>query len=141
MIRFLIGICVLLFVACQSGEPDPKMKLAFEEHEAALQVYDSLSDMLSNIQVDSLTAEDQQKLAQLQEASAQWEANLVEVPGFEHEGHDHDHGHSHDHSHDHAKNSLSDLPPAEMLELQQALKQEVQRLLDEARQLAASSSQ
>ncbi len=68
---------------------------------------------------------------------------MVEVPGFEHDhNHDHDHGHDHDHdhSHDHSNDNLSDLPPAEMLELQQALKKEAQRLLGEARELAAKSA-
>lgn len=145
MIRWILGISIILFVACQGGEPDPKMKLAFEEHEAGLQVYDSLKNVLSSIQVDSLVAEDQTKLAELQEASTQWEASVVEVPGFEHthhHDHDHDHGHDHDHdhSHDHSNDNLSDLPPTEMLELQQALKKEAQRLLGEARQLAAKSA-
>ncbi|MEM8899018.1 MAG: hypothetical protein AAGC85_12965, partial [Bacteroidota bacterium] len=100
MTRFLIGIFALLFAACQSSEPDPQMKLAFEEHEAGLLVFDSLKNVLSSIQADSLLAEDQQKLVDLQEASTQWEASVVEIPGFEH-AHDHDHEHGHDHDHDH----------------------------------------
>lgn len=143
MIRWILGISMILFAACQSSEPDPQLKLAFEEHEAGLLVYDSLKNVLSSIQADSLLAEDQQKLVDLQEASTQWEASVVEIPGFEHaHDHDHEHGHDHDHdhSHDHSNDNLSDLPPAEMLELQQALKQEAQRLLGEARQLAAKSA-
>ncbi|MCI4669474.1 MAG: hypothetical protein MRZ79_15170 [Bacteroidia bacterium] len=132
------AVLLCLFIACKSGEPDPQLKQAFELHEIAIQKHDSLENELTALDPQSLSAEGQQKLTELKKASTNWEESVVEVPGFEHEheeGHDHE-GHDHDHHHDHASTNLKDLPPSEILKLQQALVDEAQRLLDEFRQLA-----
>lgn len=57
------------------------------------------------------------RLAAADSAVRNWPAQLVEVPGFE-DPHDHT---GHDHAHDHTHDPLSDLPPAEMLALQEVL--------------------
>ncbi|MEO0580830.1 MAG: hypothetical protein AAF135_01290 [Bacteroidota bacterium] len=129
--RYFIGIVLCLLIGCQSSKPDPKMARAFELHKEALQIYDALTDALDKLDPQSMTPENQQLLGTIKEASDQWHDNLVEVPGFEHEE-----GHDHDHDHDHGDDALKDLPPGEMLELQQAILDEVQRLLKETRQLA-----
>ncbi|MEM6768145.1 MAG: hypothetical protein AAF824_06200 [Bacteroidota bacterium] len=141
MLRYLTGIsiCIWVFVACQSSEPAPELKQAFEVHEMALITFDSLTSELDALQALELAPEGQQTLAEIKEASTQWEEGLVEVPGFEHAGHDH--AHDHDHSHDHGNEELKDLPPAEMLELQEAMGAEVKRLLKETRTLAAQATQ
>ncbi len=145
MNRYLIIITLLLLISCQKGDPDPKLKQAFDLHEMAVQKYDSLKLELNSLKAQTLTEEEAKKLKQLEETSSAWESSLVEVPGFEHD-HEEGHGDSHDHDHDHhhhdqAAEDLKDLPPAEMLKLQQALLDEVQKLLHESRQLAAKDAQ
>ena len=135
MTRYLLGMTLLLLIGCQNAEPDPKMKQAFELHTIALQTYDSLQGELKAIDAQSLTTEGQQALAKIQETSTTWHDNLAEVPGFEHEE-----GHDHDHDHDHGDDVLKDLPPQEMLELQQALLEEIQGLLLQTRQLATADT-
>ncbi|MEL6675556.1 MAG: hypothetical protein AAFR61_25335 [Bacteroidota bacterium] len=136
MLRYVLGISLMVLVACQNNEKDPHLEDAFKVHQMALKVRDSVEMELKAIPLDSLTGEQQQMVKQLEEAVHQWEDQLVEVPGFEHaEGHDH----NHDHDHDHAKEELMEnLPPLEILKLQEALAQEVQGLLQQARQLAGS---
>lgn len=123
-------------MSCQtSEEPDPQLKRAFEVHEMALEVQDSLQIELQALANRPLPPEQQQALVDIQDTHAQWKELLVEVPGFEHaEGHDHDHDHSH--GHDATTEVLQSLPPEEILKIQEALLQEVQRLLDEAHRLS-----
>lgn len=135
MIRYLVTCGLSLLIACQNNEPDPQLAEAFEAHQLALKTLDSLDQTLETLQSQPLSDEQQEELARIQEAHEQWESHLVEVPGYAHaEGHDH----AHDHHHDHAmEEMMKDAPPSEILKIQQALLQEVQRLLDEARQLLA----
>lgn len=133
MTRYLLGISLLFLMACHSHEHDPVLKQAFEVHQVAIQTHDSLSNELNTLQAQSLKPEDQSEWKRLNSASEQWEESLVEVPGFEHaEGHDHDHHHHH-----HGGEALQDLPPSEMLRIQQALLKEVKDLLEQTRGLAA----
>jgi len=135
--RYLIGLSLLLLIACQSDEPDPQLEEAFAVHQVAVQTHDSLQQELNALSAQSLSREQQQTYSRLQEASELWESHVMEVPGYEHaEGHDHDH----DHQHGAELAALKDLPPAEMLRIQQALVHEVQRLLDETRQLAKEAA-
>lgn len=139
MTRFLIAIGLLLLTACQNSESDPKLEQAFAAHQLALRTLDSLEQELKTLQAQSLTEEQQQEWSRIQETSTLWESNLVEVPGYDHaEGHDH--GHDHDHDHDAMTEDLKDLPPAEILRIQQALVDEVQQLLAETRQLAVKAN-
>ncbi|MEM7374834.1 MAG: hypothetical protein AAF587_39950 [Bacteroidota bacterium] len=99
-------------------------------------MHDSLKHELNALQTRSLNPEDEAKWKQLQSASVKWESSLVEVPGF-----DHAEGHSHSHHHKHGTDALQDLPPSEMLTIQQALMDEVKHLLDQTRGLAATHAQ
>ncbi len=136
MIRYLIALSLWLLIACQGDEPDPQLTEAFAAHQLALRTHDSLRHELETLPTQSLTTAQQQELTRLQQARQQWQTNLVEVPGFEHAEE-----HSHDHQHDHATDALQGLPPAEILSVQQALVQEVQRLLDDARRLLVKIEQ
>jgi len=113
-----------VLTACGPSQTDPKLEDANRLHLEALAISDSLESLISQSEGTRWDS-----LRQLHEA---WEASLVEVPGFEHD-HDHDHGHDHDHAHDHGDNTLSELPPAEMLQLQQALRDEVASMLSQAK--------
>lgn len=128
-----LGILVVLLAGCQDQAATQDHEQAFEIHQTALITFDSLAKELNTLISDSLQPGQFQEWQQLQNAGAEWERNLVEVPGFEHDHHDHGAGHHHDHGSDH----LNELPAKEMLALQQALLAEVQKLLGEARRLTA----
>lgn len=134
MIRYLVGIGLLFLIACQDHEPDPKLKEAFETHELALKFQDSLKTELADLAERTLSPEQQGLIDELAKKHEAWEDNLVEVPGF---AHDHDHGHDHDHDHDHAEEEMMEnLPPAEVLQIQQAMANEVKGMLADARALS-----
>lgn len=133
MTRYLIGISLLFLLACHSHETHPDLERAFAVHQQALQTHDSLKQELNVLQAQSLTSEEEKAWDRLQEASIQWEEGIFEVPGF-----DHEHSHGHHHHHDHAHDALKDLPPLEVLNIQEAMLQEAKLLLDKTRQLSAS---
>ncbi len=138
MIRYLFILSLLVLIACQDNKPDPQLVQAFEVHKSSLATFDSLLVELRTLKSQSLSPQQQDELTQLAKAGAQWEEQLVEVPGFDHgEGHDHG-GHGHDHGHNHGGPNMEDLPPAEVLKIQEAMKTEVSRLLSEVRKLASA---
>ena len=137
MTRYLFASIALLSFGCQESQPDPLLKKAFDLHEAAILVHDSLEHELEELVEMGLSETQGAQLKSLQEQSETWEGNLVEVPGFEH---DHDHDHDHDHNHDHGGTDMSDLPAEEMVSLQQAMLDEAKNLLAEARQLAVADT-
>ncbi|MEM9987282.1 MAG: hypothetical protein AAF804_19485 [Bacteroidota bacterium] len=138
MIRYLFLISLLGLIACENNKPDPQLVQAFEVHQNSLVIYDSLINELRTLKSQPLGPEQKDELNQLAKSGAQWEEQLVEVPGFEHaEGHDHG-GHDHDHGHNHGGPDMDDLPPAEILKIQTAMETEVSRLLSEVRKLASS---
>ena len=127
-LMFLLGLTLTTAIACGPAQPDSALEAANQLHLEALAISDSLEGYLAGA--------DGKRWDSLRQAHTQWEASLVEVPGFEHthehdHGHDHDHDHGHDHQHDDA---LNDLPPAEMQQLQQALRDEVAQMLELAQQ-------
>lgn len=124
MIRWMILPGLMLLIACSPAQKDPALEAAYQLHLQALAISDSLQGYLA--------ASEEARWDSLRQAHAQWEASLVEVPGFEHAHHHHDHAHHHN-------TPLSDLPPAEMQQLQQALRDEVAQMLRLARQWAEGS--
>jgi len=117
-----LGLTLTTLIACGPPQTDPALEAAYQLHLEALAISDSLEGYLTGV--------DGERWDSLRQAHTQWEASLVEVPGFEHaHGHEHEHGHSHHHD-----SPLSDLPPAEMQQLQEALRDEVARMLGLARQ-------
>lgn len=66
MIRYLLGISLLMLTACQKNETDPQLKRAFEIHEMALAVHDSLKTQLEALSTQTLTPEQQQTVAQIE---------------------------------------------------------------------------
>jgi len=87
----LLGALTFM-AACQtkSGQ-DPILAEAYQLHLEALDLKKQIQPRL-----DSLIAVDSMQYAPLGKAFQEWEASLVEVPGFEH-AHDHSHGHDHHH--------------------------------------------
>ncbi len=122
---------LVLVLACSSTSTEDKklFQQSVEAHEAALsmgeQVKDNLSRLSSYLDSQEISSEmwlkDSVEVLNLDYSS--WQESIVEVPGHEHEHHDHD---GHDHSHDHS--SDPDLTPEMVLEIQQDLRIQAERL-------------
>ena len=115
--RNLVFLMAWLLAACTAKEK-PAQKKSIELHEQALAIGKAVEQKLA-----AFTTSDSILLDSIELLKADlelWESNLIEVPG-----HDHDH-HGHDHNHDHG--SQPDLTPEMMLEVQTALKIEVEKL-------------
>lgn len=145
-----------LWVGCGGG-PDARLVEAQAAHLEAVAVYEAARPALDSASF-LLEALDQEMghmqvaaealevaryeaikrtydyLASADSAVRNWPAQLVEVPGFE-DSHTHAHGHDHghDHAHDHSAHPLADLPPAEMLALQQTQKALIVAAVDSLR--------
>jgi hypothetical protein len=98
-------------------------------HEEAMQIFHELEDLIKVLeQNDTIPAE---ALQNIKAALTDWEENLVEVPGFEHE---HDHG-EHGHHHHHHNHKSPELSSEEMLQLQQELRNTITALFEQAKLL------
>ena len=125
----------LLVAACHSqGEDAHLLKKAAAVHQEAVRIEKQLEPQVAElvqyrnalqIQGRTLSAAEQDLIARIDSVESSllfWEEHHVEVPGFEHEGHQHDHDHSHDHG-----PSLK-LSPEDMLLVQQEFRDSLQAL-------------
>lgn len=102
---FMISI---FFISCLGGHKhDPILTEAFEIHNQSLTISKEARNAL-----DKIADSDSIKL-HLASRLAQWNENIVEVPGFEHH-----HDHNHDHGHHHHNHSTLELLPTDMLRVQ-----------------------
>jgi len=123
----------LLVAACHSqGGDEHLLKKAAAVHQEAVRIEEQLEPQVAElvqyrnalqIQGRTLSAAEQDLIARIDLVESSllfWEEHHVEVPGFEHEGH------QHDHSHDHGP-SLK-LSPEDMLLVQQEFRDSLQAL-------------
>ena len=130
----LLGALALL-VACGPSANNETLQQAADIHNEAIEIGHRTSLLVSQLKQleDTLSSGQKDSLQIVIRALSEWYETVVEVPGFDHEdrdhhdhsGHDHDH---HDHDHGDEKNYLEGLPPEEVLQVQQALKVEVERI-------------
>ncbi|MGD1947433.1 MAG: hypothetical protein ACFB0A_14505 [Croceivirga sp.] len=134
---FILSIGMLLvLLSCGEAKKSPELEEAFKIHNEALAIRGEMSKKLSELQAnkDSIFVETHAAtLSAIGTSLEEWDEQLVEVPGFEHEhdhsGHDHsehdhsEHDHSeHDHNHDHNEQELT---PKQHLEVQQQLLEDI----------------
>lgn len=106
------GLCgVLLFACGHQHEHDEVLEQAGKIHLEAVKMDETIKPRLEKLsdvkkrleqkQGELSVQESQmmQQIATLERSYAFWDENHVEVPGFEHAGHEHDHDHDHDHDH------------------------------------------
>lgn len=129
----LLGLFVLA-ANCggSSGEDQKLLEEAGQIHQQALEIEQKVKPRLEaliqeknriNIQGRALTEAEiafVNQVEALEKSYAFWEENHVEVPGFEHDHHDHA---GHDHSHDH-KPGL-DVTASDMLLIQQEFRDSI----------------
>lgn len=110
------AILILTIVCgCANQRHEGELDEAAEVHLEALAIADSLKQALNALEAQQHLRD---SLTRWRTLLAQWEASLPEVPGMEH---DHHHGHTHHHE-------RVDLTPAQALEVQRALKNEILEL-------------
>lgn len=127
--QFILILSLLtLSIACGDNKNKEVLRQAFDIHEEAVKVRGRVSDKmtrLSSIQDTTFLMTFKADLDSIAVALEEWDEQLVEVPGFDeehdHSGHDHS-GHEHDHDNE------PQLTPAQHVELQQFLLQEIKSL-------------
>ncbi len=103
----IVFTLTLVFFSCLGGHKhDPVLTEAFEVHKQSLAMAKEVRSRLDNI-----SNTDSSRI-HLESRLAQWNENIIEVPGFEHH---HEHGHDHHHHHNH---SSLELMPTDMLNVQ-----------------------
>ena len=128
---------LVLIWACSGHAENETLKKAAEVHNEAVEIGHKASLLVSQLKQmeDSISVAHRDSLQSVISSLSEWYETLVEVPGYDHEdehgheGHDHS-GHDHHHDHDHGGdvNYLEGLSPEEVLEVQEALKREVQQI-------------
>lgn len=112
--KLIFFLCCIHFGCLGATKNDPKLQEAFEIHKQSLDVAKQSKALLNNLERG-----DANRVlfdAQLK----QWQENIIEVPGFEHD-HDHDHDHHH-------HNVRYDLSPEDMLEVQKEMLDSIQAI-------------
>lgn len=123
-----IYFLMILLGACSHKKNDPVLAEAANVHEEAMHIFHELEDLLKSLkQNDSIPLA---KLESIKSALLEWEENLVEVPGYEHEHGHEDHGHHHHH-----EKKDTHLTSEEMLQLQTELRNNIMLLLEQAKAL------
>ncbi|MGF1534344.1 MAG: hypothetical protein ACFCUI_11630 [Bernardetiaceae bacterium] len=112
-----------LGIACtqQSPEEEADLKAAQEIHRQILDKEAALLKAYQAVATDTIPG----AMTQWKTAFDDWEKRLVSVPGLE-DAHHHDHDHAEGHHHHHHADPK--LTPAQLLEVQQALLEELQTL-------------
>ena len=147
---------VMLLASCGGPQESAAMKEAKAVHEQLTRIGEELHESLmvamapledkidSAMMVgDTLLAAElakiEGKLDRIDVRFHDWSETVVEIPGqacnhdHDHSGHDHGHSHDHDghdhaHDHDHGAKLPEGLSDEEILEIQQALKAELEKL-------------
>lgn len=112
----LLFTMVCTIIQCKSkATVDPVLLEASEIQHDAIHIGDELESMLKDAMAKDTSADGKDKYNVLLTALKDWQNNMVEIPGIEH---DHDHGHhNHDHSHK-ASDAAAHLTPEEMKQVQ-----------------------
>ncbi len=103
---------------------DNKIHQKMDEVNIKLEEAIAMSDSISAVKINE--AED--ALYRIHDTLDEWRANLLELPEEEHNHEECDHDHSHDHEKEKLLEGLSD---KEILEIQQELKQSLDKISDE----------
>jgi len=114
-------------------------------HLAAVVIHDSVNTEIQELQsqVDALSASDsleislsnlKDSLAAIRSDFESWDANLMSVPGFD-AAHNHSHEHDHAHEHHHPSQKLQDLPPEQILAVQQEIRKSVSHIHNPVKRL------
>ncbi len=131
-LSFLFAVC--LFFSCGENAEDKILHEAHNIHLEAFKIKQAVSPQIEQllqrssglqIQGRALTEDEIKFTTQVNNLAKKfeyWKENHLEVPGFEHEGHDHS---DHDHAHDHNHASGFNFPASDMLILQKEFRDSI----------------
>lgn len=109
---------LITVIGCNPPKEHPLILESLEIHKSTIAIEEEVVRKIKsmNTLLDSLEGGDGLKdsLSVLKQDFIDWEASLIEIPGYESDEHD-----NHDHGHDHS--SSVDLTPEMMLEVQKGL--------------------
>ncbi|GAB3999829.1 hypothetical protein GCM10028807_51160 [Spirosoma daeguense] len=144
--RYAILAVLSISLAACSGKSDAD-KVVLDEaaryHNEAIEVQEQLEPMIDQVDsVKTLLASKSaveaktttKSLDSLKTAFEEWEENLVEVPGMEHEHHDHGKGEHKHHHHHHNNNDTKDMPADQMRDLQRELLANIKQIQQQTQQ-------
>ncbi len=120
-----------LLVACGPSREQQILTEAGAIHNEAMEIAHQTSLKVSHLKQreSSYEQQHQDSLRAIMKDLGEWYDTVVEVPGQEHDHEHHDHDHDHDHHHHgEEQNYLEGLSAEEVLQIQQALNQEIQAL-------------
>ena len=130
-------LCLSIFVLSCSDKKktDEDLKRAFQLHKEAIKVRQTVQNLITqlNSNQDSVfLAENATSINAIDLSLAEWDEQLIEVPGFEEEHHHHDHA---DHDHDHDHGHQPELTSKQHLEVQQQLLDNIKMIAGKIRAL------
>ncbi len=132
----LLGLMVLSLSCSDKKKNDEDLNSAFQLHKEAIKVRQSVQDLITQLNSNQDSVFLQKNTASMKAidlALAEWDGQLIEVPGFDEE-HDHGHhdhsGHDHDHDHDHSHGQEPELTSKQHLEVQQQLLNDIKMLAE-----------
>ena len=130
----------LVFACSSTAHNEEIIQQSIELHEAAMKTSQevvndikAMEAMTDSLQEDTMWLQD--SLANVKEAFAVWEESIVEVPG--HDDHDHHHHDHEGHDHDHDHSASPDLTDEMVLEIQQEMKDQIEKLNKRTKSLVA----
>lgn len=124
--RYLIITSMLWITACgDSSKKDAELlNEASLLHNEAVAIASDIQAHLNQLESDSTISVDSLKV--WKQLLTQWNEELVEIPGNDHE-HDHCDGHDHDHDHHHHQ-PADQVTAAEMLLIQRDMKERIEQI-------------
>ncbi len=121
-------IFIWILIACSAPAENPLILESAEIHQSTMKISEGvvgkikkMNTLLDDLEEDQSYLKD--SLSVLKQDFIDWESNLIEVPGYEQDLHDHE---GHDHDHDHSP--PPDLTPEMMLRIQKDLNAQIEQI-------------
>ncbi|TAF23250.1 MAG: hypothetical protein EAZ70_13200 [Runella slithyformis] len=139
-LAYFLSITLVMSALACADKKDPKLEEAGKIHNEAHEIGEALEAQIEDIDSLKIVLADKKKtitdaaalarldstsaaLESVQKAFAEWEDNIVGVPGLEHK---HAEGEAHNHKHEHKP--TPDVTPDQMLEIQQEMKKNIEKI-------------
>jgi len=129
---FIVGLALFSLGCGNKATGEPILLDALKVQNEGI-ILGMRADSIIKVKLNTDTfTEDVVRFTALKQELADWKANRIGVPGYEHDYHGHDHDHDHDHSNDH-KSSVSHLKPEQILEVQKEWKAVVENIYNQVK--------
>ncbi len=130
--HFLVMGLVFLAMACGGKEKHGEdLQQAYKLHSEATHIRKQIADELSKLNDDTdstFVRTYEQDLDSIKLLLSDWDEQVVEIPGFDEEDHEHE-------GHDHSEKVEQELTPEQHLEVQQYLLTEIRKIAERINQI------